>query len=165
MPKIERQADGGGADEKRVLDRLDDALVLDERQIGVEGEAVPLHRVVLELEEREEHRDEQAGRRGRRITKAAIAARQARPTRREPDHSWCLARANSPVATIAASTTSEQDDREGRPERPIEGEAELAVDDPAEGEAARSPDHLRRDEIAERQHEGEGRADDRALQA
>ena len=58
-----------------------------------------------------------------------------------------------------------QDHRERRAEGPVEGGAELAVDDPPEGEAAEPAHHLGRQEIADRQHEDEAGRRRRARQA
>src|SRR5260221_2269684 len=93
----QRQADGRAADEKRVLDGLDDALVLDEREIGAKRKAVPLHGIVLELEEREEDRHQQRpvedddDERGEGDEAGASGWRAA-------DYNWCLARWSRPGA-------------------------------------------------------------------
>ena len=50
-----------------------------------------------------------------------------------------------------------EDHRQRGAERPVEGEAELGVDDPPEGDAAHPAHHLRRHEVAHGQHEGERR--------
>ncbi len=58
-PEDQRERDRGGAHEERVAERLDDALIVQQEPVGLEGEAVPQDLAAAHLDEGEQDRDEQ----------------------------------------------------------------------------------------------------------